>query len=77
MKRIVTYDVKEGNDYNNFYAYVDKVKGVRITESTYELDTSLSQEQFEVKINSLFNKGDNVSYISVNKKNELYYKKLV
>lgn len=77
MKRIVTYDVKEGNDYNDFYAYVDKVKGVRITESTYELDTSLSQEQFEVKIKSLFNKGDNVSYISVNKKNELYYKKLV
>ena len=77
MKRIVTYDVKEGNDYKKFYDYVDTIKGIKITESTYELNTSLSQEEFETKIKALFSKGDNVYYISVNAENKIFYKKIV
>ena len=77
MKRIVTYDVKQGNDYSAWYDYVERIDGRKITESTYALNTSLSQEGFENRLRSLFNKGDNVAYISVNKDNDLYWKKII
>ena len=76
MKRIVTYDIKQGNDYSTWYDYVERIGGKKITESTYALNTSLSQEGFENRLRSLFNKGDNVAYISVNKDNDLYWKKI-
>ena len=44
---------------------------------TYELNTSLLEEGFENRLRSLFNKGDNVAYISVNKDNDLYWKKII
>ena len=75
--RIVTYDVKQGNDYSTWYDYVERIDGRKITESTYALNTSLSQEGFENRLRSLFNKGDNVAYISVNKDNDLYWKKII
>ena len=77
MKRILTYDVKDGNDYKKLYDYIETIKGKKLTESTYELDTSLSQKDFESKIKSLFSKNDNVYYISVSDKNNLFYKKIV
>ncbi len=77
MKRILTYDVKDGNDYKKLYDYIETIKGKKLTESTYELDTSLSQKDFESKIKSLFSKNDNVYYISVSDKNNLFYRKIV
>lgn len=77
MKRILTYDVKDGNDYKKLYDYIETIKGKKLTESTYELDTPLSQKDFESKIKSLFSKNDNVYYISVFDKNNLFYKKIV
>lgn len=77
MKRILTYDVKDGNDYKKLYDYIETIKGKKLTESTYELDTSLSQKDFEIKIKSLFSKNDNVYYISVSDKNNLFYRKIV
>ena len=77
MKRILTYDVKDGNDYKKLYDYIETIKGKKLTESTYELDTPLSQKDFESKIKSLFSKNDNVFYISVSDKNNLFYKKIV
>ena len=77
MKRIITYDVKDGNDYKKLYDYIETIKGKKLTESTYELDTSLSQKDFESKIKSLFSKNDNVYYISVSDKNNLFYRKIV
>lgn len=77
MKRILTYDVKEGNDYKKLYDYIEAIKGKKLTESTYELDTSLSQKDFESKIKSLFSKNDNVYYISVSDENILFYRKIV
>ena len=77
MRRILTYDVKDGNDYKKLYDYIETIKGKKLTESTYELDTRLSQKDFESKIKSLFSKNDNVYYISVSDKNNLFYKKIV
>lgn len=77
MKRILTYYVKDGNDYKKLYDYIETIKGKKLTESTYELDTSLSQKDFESKIKSLFSKNDNVYYISVSDKNNLFYRKIV
>lgn len=73
MKRIVTYDVKKDNDYQKFYDFVKQYKGVKITESTYELDTPLSQNDFEKRLRYVFNKGDNVAYISCNNKEGLFF----
>lgn len=75
-KRIVTYDIKTGNDYSDFYELVDEIKAKMITESTYEFNTLWDQKTFESKISAVFNKGDNVHYISVNDKNELFEKKI-
>lgn len=77
MRRILTYDVKDGNDYKKLYDYIEAIKGKKLTESTYELDTPLSQKDFESKIKSLFSKNDNVYYISVFDRNNLFYKKIV
>lgn len=77
MKRILTYDVKDGNDYKKLYDYIETIKGKKLTESTYELDTALSQKDFESKIKSLFSKNDNVYYITVSDKNNLFYRKIV
>lgn len=77
MKRILTYDVKEGNDYKKLYDYIEAIKGEKLTESTYELDTPLAQKDFESKIKSLFSKNDNVYYISVSDKKILFYRKIV
>ena len=76
MKRIVTYDIKAGNDYSEFYNLVDDAKAKMITESTYEFNTEWDQKTFESKISKVFNKGDNVHYISINDKNKLFVKKI-
>lgn len=76
MKRIVTYDVKTGNDYDEFYELVEETNARKLTESTYEFDTQWDQKTFETKIASVFSKGDNVHYISVNKENKLFTQKI-
>ena len=76
MKRIVTHDGKQGNDCTEWYDYVKRIGGIKITESTYELNTSLSQEGFENRLRSLFNKGDNVAYISVDKNKGLFWEQV-
>lgn len=76
MKRIITYDVKKENSYQKLYEYLEEVSAKKLTESTYEIETSLSQEEFEKKIQSLFNKFDNICYISVNKDEKLFHKKI-
>ena len=73
MKRIVTYAVKSGNDYDRFYQFVNEVSAEQITESTYLFDTELSQEAFAKKLKYCFNKGDNVAYISCNSKEGLFF----
>ena len=71
------YTGKIFDAYKYLGAHVEKIGGRKITESTYELNTSLLQEGFENRLRSLFNKGDNVDYISVNKDNDLYWKKII
>lgn len=73
MKRVVTYDVKEGNDYDGFYKFVEETSAEQITKSTYLFDTNLSQEDFEKRLRYVFNKGDRVAYISCNNKEGLFY----
>lgn len=76
MRRVVTYDVKQGNDYSRFYNFVREEKAEQITESTYLFDTALSQKDFEKKLEWIFNRGDNVAYISENDKVGIFYIKL-
>lgn len=78
MKRVVTYDIVNGDydDYEDFYEFVDETNAEQITESTYVFDTSLGQEAFEDKIASLFSNDDIVYYISVDRDKKLFYKKI-
>lgn len=76
MKRVVTYDIRVGNTYDKFYEFIEKYAGVKITESTYEIDTDLGQTDFEERLKKVFNKGDNVAYITCNNKNGLFYKRV-
>ncbi len=77
MKRIVTYDVKQGHDYQAFYDYVEQMGAEKITESTYLFDTNLGQRDFANKIRSLFKRGDAVAYISYDSKaGTLFYERL-
>ena len=73
MKRVVTYDVKEGNDYSKFYEFVRESSAEKITESTYLFDTKLNQEDFSKRLKYVFNKGDKVAYITCNNKEGLFY----
>lgn len=73
MKRIVTYDINKNNSYDKWYEYIKKIKGLKITESTYLIDSELSQNDFEITIKKLFSKNDNVSYISQNNQEGLFY----
>ena len=76
MKRVVTYDVKEGNDYSKFYEFVRESSAEKITESTYLFDTKLNQEDFSKRLKYVFNKGDKVAYITCNNKEGLFYIKV-
>ena len=60
MKRILTYDVKTGNKYDDLYKWLEEISAKKLTESTYETITNLNQGEYENKIKSLINKGDNV-----------------
>lgn len=78
IKRIVTYDIKEGHDYLGFYDFVERFDGQELTESTYEFNTNLSQDVFERKLANAFTHGDLVYFISVDKDtHKLFYKKVV
>lgn len=37
MKRIVAYDIKEGNDYSNINKMVEELKAIRLNKSVYLL----------------------------------------
>lgn len=65
MKRIISYDVKEGNKYDDLYKALDELNGKQLTKSTYMIDTSLSQQEIIQKIHSTIKADDNVVYISV------------
>lgn len=75
MIRYVTYDIKEGNSYEALYNYFEERKAKKVTESTYQVDSSLKWEDFCAKIKGLTSTGDNVSVISCNA-NGIFHKKV-
>lgn len=77
MRRIVTYDVNTSdNDYDDFYDYLSNHIHKKLTESTYEIESTLDLNAFCTKIRSLFKEGDNVYIISVSNQNTLFSKKI-
>lgn len=77
ITRIVTYDVKEGNSYQDFYKFKDENNGVEITKSTYAIATSLSCDEFREKLKKVFSKNDKVSFISVDSNtHKIFYERI-
>lgn len=65
MKRLITYDIIKGNDYSKLYEFIEKYKGIQITESTYEVTCSLSLEVFKQEIKQVIRNNDKVYVISI------------
>lgn len=76
MKRLITYDIIKGNDYSKLYEFIEKYKGIQITESTYEITCSLSLNVFKQEIKKVIRSNDKVYVISVNKDKVLFYTKV-
>mgnify|MGYP004671012315 CR=1 FL=1 len=76
MKRLITYDIIKGNDYYKLYEFIEKYKGIQITESTYEITCSLSLDVFKQEIRNVIRSNDKVYVISVNTDNVLFYTKV-
>ena len=76
MKRLITYDIIKGNDYSKLYEFIEKYKGIQITESTYEITSSLSLDVFKQEIRKVIRSNDKVYVISVNTDNVLFYTKV-
>ena len=76
MKRLITYDIIKGNDYSKLYEFIEKYKGIQITESTYEITCSLSLDVFKQEIRKVIRSNDKVYVISVNTDNILFYTKV-
>lgn len=74
MRRVVTYDVTEGNeqDYYDFWDYAERRGAKRLTESTYLFANIRSDLVFHQEIHSLFSKGDTVFIIGVNGEGDLF-----
>ena len=75
MVRYITYDIKEGNSYDALYKYFEERKAKKVTESTYQVDSTLQWNDFCAKIKGLTSAGDNVSIISYNG-NSVFHKKV-
>ena len=76
MKRLITYDIIKGNYYSKLYEFIEKYKGIQITESTYEITCSLSLDVFKQEIRKVIRSNDKVYVISVNTDNVLFYTKV-
>ena len=79
MKRIITYDLKHSSpeDYLDLYKVFEELNGMQLTESTYVIDTSLSQKAIIAKIKQVIYSDDIVYYISVDDKtHKLFYLRL-
>ena len=79
MKRIIAYDLVDstGSDYQDLYDVLDELNRTRINESTYWIDTELSQTDIINKIAAVIDKNDKVFFISVNSENKLFAKRIV
>jgi len=58
--RFITYDLNNGSteDYQDLYDLIDKYKGVKITESTYKIETSDKWAVFKKNFLDVTKKGD-------------------
>lgn len=79
MKRIIAYDLVDstGLDYQDLYDVLGELNRTRINESTYWIDTELSQTDIINKISAVIDKNDKVFFISVNSENKLFAKRIV
>lgn len=63
--RILIYDLKyaDTDDYNALYNYLQEVDAKQLSESSYEVNTSDSWENFRDKMLSVTKNGDNVKAV--------------
>ena len=80
MERIITYDLKHGSpdDYRDLYKVLQDLNGKQLTESTYVIDTPLSQKEIAEKLKKAIYHGDVLYYISVESEtHKLFYNRIL
>lgn len=80
MERIISYDLAyaDTDDYQEFYEVLKLLNGKKLTESTYVINTTLTQNKIIEKIKAAMNSADTIYYISVDSKtHELFYQRIV
>ena len=70
--RYVTYDIEDGNSYDELYGFLEEVNAKEITKSTYKVDSKIEFDDFCSKLKSVTNYGDKVSVIFRTEKNILH-----
>lgn len=77
-KRVIAYDLhhKDTNDYEELYETLEDLNGKQLSESVYGIETDKSQKEIEEAIVSCVEDDDTIHFISVNDKNELFWKKI-
>ncbi len=63
--RFLTYDLSyaDSDDYTDLYNLIKQYKGVKITESTYKIETTDDWKTFKKKFIDVTNSDDNVKAI--------------
>jgi len=61
--RYVTYDIKDGNSYDDLYEFLELINAVEITKSTYKIDSDLKLNELSEKFKNVTNTGDKLSVI--------------
>ena len=74
MKRYVTYDIKDGNSYDDLYAFFDENKATQITKSTYLVSSNKNFDDFCAAIKKVTSSEDTVAVISSNKNDGTFHR---
>lgn len=75
--RYLSYDIREGNDYEALYKVIEKHKGTLVTESLYRFDATGKLEQFIADVAAAIEDDDSVYVIYLGENDVIRHRKVV
>lgn len=64
--RYLSYDIREGNDYDALYKFIKKHKGEEITKSLYRFVSDINYDDFAKELRNAVEDDDSVYFICNN-----------
>ena len=74
--RYVTYDIKDGNSYDDLYDFFETKSATKLTESTYLVKSNDPSQQFSQELKNATSKVDTIYYIYITTKNNMLHRKV-